>query len=59
MKELMKDIIFNFIGKKNNQTSVSDADRERSKFVSGIILRLGFPCLHQRAMIDSIFLSLD
>ena len=61
-------IILNVIGKKNNQTSVSNADREiptlgatanagnSVHLVPGIIrLPSGWVlCLHQRPMIDSL-----
>ena len=61
---------FNVVGKKNNQTSISDVDREIStlgstdnagnsvNLISGIIrlhIGSGFLYLHQRAMIDSIY----
>ena len=60
------------MGKKNNQSSVSDADREIPtlglmgnagnwvNLISGIIhlpTELGFLYLHQRLMVDSIYLS--
>ena len=62
-------IIFNIIGKKNDQTSVSDAGREIPSLGSTDIrklciprfrhypltLGLGFLCLHQRPMIDYIY----
>ena len=50
---------FNVIGKKNNQTSVSDADQEiptlgstdnAGNSVNLFTLELGFLCLHQRLM---------
>ena len=56
---------FNVIGKKYVQTSVSDANRENSNpRVNGkarfrhypFTLGLGFLCLHQRPMLDSICL---
>ena len=62
-------IVFNIIGKKNNQTLVSDADREIPtlgstdnagnlvNLVSCIIRLISgliFFCLHQRPILDSI-----
>ena len=66
------DVIFPIIGKKNNQSSVSDVDQEiptlRSTDSAGnsvpcfqhfpFTLGLGFLCLHQRLMIDSIYVFL-
>ena len=60
--------MFNIIGKKNNQTSVSDADQEiptvgstdtvgnSVNLVSGIVRLhgLGFLGLHRKPMLDSI-----
>ena len=66
---LFKTSIFHRIGKKNKQSSVSDADREIPTLGStdnagnlvnhSFTLGLGFLCLHRRPMIDSIckFLS--
>ena len=59
-------MIFNVIGKKNNQTSVSDADREiptlgsmddaKNSVSLVFTFRLGFLCLHRRPMRDPILL---
>ena len=68
---LVKTSIFERIGKKNNQSSFSDADREIPTLWSTdstgnsviprfwhhpFIFGLGFLCQHGRPMIDSIFL---
>ena len=65
--------MFNVIGKKNNQTSVSDADREIPTLGSTdnagnsgepsfwhcpLTLGLGFLGLHRKPMIDSIYPTL-
>ena len=51
-------IFFPVIGKKNNQSSVSDADQEIPTLGSTDNARnsgLGFLCLHRRSVIDSIY----
>ena len=47
---------YSIIGMKNNQSSVSDADRKPRFRHYSFTLGLGFLCLHQRPMIDSIYL---
>ena len=67
----MINIMFNVIGKRNNQTPVADADRKSQ--TSGerempemrftefpafpVCPRVGFFGLHRNPMLDSIFLS--
>ena len=52
---LLKASIFPEIGKKNNQSSVSVADRKTRFRHYPFTLGLGFLGLHRRPMIDSIY----